>query len=294
MPPALQMGARSLIAALLVFLWCAAARQADVPGATARCWPGLVVGRALRAGVPAALLRPAAARPPRAASSSSISRPSSSRSADISALRRAARPRRSSSGLGAAFLGVVLAFSDSLVAAVARSAARRCALRRRGDRLGPDDRRSSRDRRCARAPAEKTLLYQLGVSALLGLGALARARRRGRSAASRSRSLPAFLYQAIWVAAITYVAWFALIRRLSGLAAFRLHVPDAALRRRLRRGAPERAAVAGPPRGASAGRRRHLSGEPQRRRRAGCRSAEVTHGDGATIRPAIRWRRRGG
>jgi drug/metabolite transporter (DMT)-like permease len=39
--------------------------------------------------------------------------------------------------------------------------------------------------------------------------------------------LPAFLYQAIWVAAITYVAWFALIRNYpaSALSAFTFLTP---------------------------------------------------------------------
>jgi drug/metabolite transporter (DMT)-like permease len=39
--------------------------------------------------------------------------------------------------------------------------------------------------------------------------------------------LPAFLYQAIWIAAITYVAWFALIRAypVSLLSAFTFLTP---------------------------------------------------------------------
>jgi drug/metabolite transporter (DMT)-like permease len=63
----------------------------------------------------------------------------------------------------------------------------------------------------ASAAAEKTLLYQLGVSAVLGvtLGFFLGERIDPSAAVA---VLPAFLYQAIWVAAVTYLAWFALIR----------------------------------------------------------------------------------
>jgi drug/metabolite transporter (DMT)-like permease len=59
--------------------------------------------------------------------------------------------------------------------------------------------------------AEKTLLYQLIVSAVFGFllaWAIGEQVERGLVVAV----LPAFLYQAVWVAAITYVAWFALMR----------------------------------------------------------------------------------
>jgi drug/metabolite transporter (DMT)-like permease len=63
----------------------------------------------------------------------------------------------------------------------------------------------------ARVAAEKTLLYQLGVSAALGLAlGFSLGERIDPNAASAV--LPAFLYQAIWVAVVTYIAWFALIR----------------------------------------------------------------------------------
>ncbi len=61
---------------------------------------------------------------------------------------------------------------------------------------------------------EKTLLYQLGVSApLLALAGLAVGERvEGIPSAV---SLGALVYQTVWVASITYMAWFALIVRYS-------------------------------------------------------------------------------
>jgi drug/metabolite transporter (DMT)-like permease len=63
----------------------------------------------------------------------------------------------------------------------------------------------------ARVAAEKTLAYQLAVSAVLGF-ALSFAAGERVNAGQAAAVLPAFLYQAIWVTAITYLAWFALIR----------------------------------------------------------------------------------
>ena len=77
----------------------------------------------------------------------------------------------------------------------------------------------------SRVAPEKTLLYQLGVSAVLGF-ALSAAR-RGVEPGMAVAVMPAFLYQAIWVAAITYLAWFALIRSypVSLLASFTFLTP---------------------------------------------------------------------
>ena len=73
----------------------------------------------------------------------------------------------------------------------------------------------------ARASAEKTLLYQLGVSAVFGI-VLSFVIGESVNPGLALAVLPAFLYQAIWIAAITYVAWFALIRAypVSLLSAF--------------------------------------------------------------------------
>jgi drug/metabolite transporter (DMT)-like permease len=63
----------------------------------------------------------------------------------------------------------------------------------------------------SRVAAEKTLLYQLAVSAVLGLS-LAPALGERLEPGLALAVLPAFLYQAIWVATVTYIAWFALMR----------------------------------------------------------------------------------
>ena len=128
-------------------------------------------------------------------------------------------------GLGAAFLGLVLAFRDSLVlpsremlvgdllcvgAAIAWGLT---IVLVKGSAL-------------QRVAAEKTLLYQLGVSAPVGFGlSLALGEEVDRSLAIAV--MPAFLYQAVWVACVTYVAWFALMRQYpaSLLSAFTFLTP---------------------------------------------------------------------
>jgi drug/metabolite transporter (DMT)-like permease len=77
-----------------------------------------------------------------------------------------------------------------------------------------------------RVSAEKTLLYQLVVSApLLGIGALVFGEHI--SAMPSSLTLAAFAYQTIWVVSVTFAVWFALIVRYSAarLSAFTLLVP---------------------------------------------------------------------
>jgi drug/metabolite transporter (DMT)-like permease len=206
-PPALQMGGRSLIAALLVFLWCVLRRK-PVFAADRTLWPGLAAG-ALFAGEFLALFW-------------GLRLTTASRGVLFLYLApfvvalvghfTLGEPlsARKVIGLFCAFLGLVLAFSDSL------------SLPSLGALLG--------DALClaaaifwgltivlvkgsalARVAPEKTLLYQLAVSALVGFlvaGLIGERIEPGRAMAV----LPAFLYQAIWVAAITYVAWFALIR----------------------------------------------------------------------------------
>jgi drug/metabolite transporter (DMT)-like permease len=77
-----------------------------------------------------------------------------------------------------------------------------------------------------RISAEKTLLYQLVVSApLLGIGALVLGEHI--DAMPSALALGAFAYQAVWVVGVTYVAWFALIVRYSAarLSAFTFLAP---------------------------------------------------------------------
>src|SRR5208282_5854277 len=77
-----------------------------------------------------------------------------------------------------------------------------------------------------RVSAEKTMLYQLVVSApLLAVGALVFGEHVDRT--PTVLALGALAYQAIWVVSITYVVWFALIVRYSAsrLSAFTFLTP---------------------------------------------------------------------
>jgi drug/metabolite transporter (DMT)-like permease len=77
-----------------------------------------------------------------------------------------------------------------------------------------------------RAPHEKTLLYQLVVSApMLALAALAFGERI--DALPSAVPLASLLYQTIWISSVTYVAWFALMLRYSAsrLSAFTFLTP---------------------------------------------------------------------
>jgi len=77
-----------------------------------------------------------------------------------------------------------------------------------------------------RVSAEKTMLYQLVVSApILAAGALLSGEHI--NAAPSALALGALAYQALWVVSITYVVWFALIVRYSAsrLSAFTFLTP---------------------------------------------------------------------
>ena len=78
----------------------------------------------------------------------------------------------------------------------------------------------------ARAPFEKTLLYQLLVSApLLWIAAAVFGEHVSRTPSAVA--LGALIYQTVWVVGITYLVWFALIMRYSAsrLAAFTFLTP---------------------------------------------------------------------
>ncbi len=80
--------------------------------------------------------------------------------------------------------------------------------------------------RLNRVSAEKTMLYQLVVSApLLTLAALAIGERI--QAAPSPLAVGAFVYQTVWVVAFTYVVWFGLIVRYSAtrMSAFTFLTP---------------------------------------------------------------------
>ena len=206
MPPALQLGARSVLAALLVFLWCLVRAQARCSSAT---------GRSGRASPPASssrrflaiFCRACSSPPPRAPSSSSIWRLSWSRSAGISSwasrLARASLP-----GWSLPSPACSCAFSDALALpsratcffgdVLCVGAAVLWGLTTSGQGVG-----------AAGVAAEKTLLYQLGVSAVLGLvlslaiGDVEPGLARGAA----GLPLPGDLGRGV-----TYIAWFALIR----------------------------------------------------------------------------------
>ena len=77
-----------------------------------------------------------------------------------------------------------------------------------------------------RVSAEKTLLYQLAVSApLLGIGALVFGEHV--DAMPSALALGTFAYQTFWVVSVTFVVWFALIVRYSAarLSAFTFLAP---------------------------------------------------------------------
>lgn len=221
-PPALQVGARSAVAAVLVLLWCAL-RGIPLMQRDRTLRSGLVVGALF--GIEFLLLF------------YGMQRTTASRGVVFLYLTPfvvaiaghlvlgEALNRRKLVGLVAAFLGVTLAFVDSL------SLPSREALF--GDLLCVGAAIAwgltiviIKGSPLRDAPAEKTLLYQLAVSAALGLllsAAIGETVDPGLALAV----LPAFLYQAIWVAAITYVAWFALIRQfpVSLLSAFTFLTP---------------------------------------------------------------------
>ena len=80
--------------------------------------------------------------------------------------------------------------------------------------------------RLNRVSAEKTMLYQLVVSApLLAIGALVFGERI--DAMPSALALGALAYQIVWVVSVTYVVWFALVVRYSAtrLSAFTFLTP---------------------------------------------------------------------
>jgi drug/metabolite transporter (DMT)-like permease len=206
-PPALQMGARSLVAALIVFVWCLLRRQ-PLFGRDGSLKPGIVVGLLFGAefalifwglqfttaarGVIFVYIAPFVVA---AGGHFFLGEPPS--------VRKIA-------GLAAAFLGLLVAFADKL-SLPSPAALWGDALCLAAAILWGATTIVIKGSVLARVRAEKTLLYQLAVSAVLGF-ALSLLLGEELDLGAAAAVMPAFLYQAIWVAAITYLGWFALIR----------------------------------------------------------------------------------
>jgi drug/metabolite transporter (DMT)-like permease len=207
MPPALQMGARSAVAALLVFGWCAL-RGKQLFQRDGSLWPGL--GAGLMFGTEFLLIFWALQYTTAARAVIFIYLTPFVVAVGAYFLLNEPLGPRKLVGLVCAFLGLLLAFFDklSLPSQAALFGDALCVL---AAALWAFTTILIKGSVLREVSAEKTLLYQLAVSALLGLlfGLLIGERVDFGLAVA---VFPAFLYQAVWVAAITYVAWFALMR----------------------------------------------------------------------------------
>ncbi len=207
MPPAMQMGARSLVAALLVAGWCAL-RGKPLFQADGSLWPGLSAGLLFGAEFLAIFWGLQYTTAARAViflylTPFVVALGGHFLLGEPLGLRKIV-------GLVAAFLGLLLAFFDDL-SLPSRDALFGDMLLILAAVLWGSTTVLIKGSVLREISAEKTLLYQLAVSALFGLAlSLAIGERTGLGLAIAV--LPAFLYQAVWVAAITYVAWFALMR----------------------------------------------------------------------------------
>jgi drug/metabolite transporter (DMT)-like permease len=127
-------------------------------------------------------------------------------------------------GLALAFAGVVLVFSDKLSlpgpSPVIGDVLSLCA-----GMLWAATTLVIKTSRLATASAEKTLLYQLSVSAVMALPMLLFAGPVFREVSAVP--VAALLFQAIYVVAVTYVLWFWLVRRYpaAGLSSFAFLTP---------------------------------------------------------------------
>jgi drug/metabolite transporter (DMT)-like permease len=206
-PPALQMGARSLIAAILVFLWCRL-RKKPLFESDGSLWPGILVGL-LFAGEFLALFWGIALTSASRAVIFLYLAPFVVAVAGHFLLGERLGVAKLA-GLGSAFLGVILAFADRL-SLPSESALLGDALCVAAAIFWGATIVIVKGSVLARISAEKTLLYQLGISAPVGF-ALSLLLGESVDPGLAMAVMPAFLYQAIWVATITYVVWFALIR----------------------------------------------------------------------------------
>jgi drug/metabolite transporter (DMT)-like permease len=208
MPPAFQLGARSLVAAALVFVWCLI-RGKPLFRSDGTLLPGLAAGMLFAAEFLLFFVGLQYTTASRAVVFTSLA----PFVVAVGGHLFLSEPLtgRILAGLGCALVGIIVAFSDALAIptramlfgdALCVGAAVFWGLTTvliKGSALN-------------RALAEKTLLYQLAVSAVVGF-ALSFAIGELIDTRLAIAVWPAFLYQSIWVAGITYVAWFALVRR---------------------------------------------------------------------------------
>jgi drug/metabolite transporter (DMT)-like permease len=127
-------------------------------------------------------------------------------------------------GLALAFSGVVLVFSDKL-SLPSPSAYLGDVLSIGGGMLWAATTLVIKRTRLATASAEKLLLYQLGISAIMAVPLLAFAGPVFRDVSVLP--VAALAFQAIYVVAVTYVVWFWLMRRYpaAGLSSFAFLTP---------------------------------------------------------------------
>lgn len=206
-PPVLQMGGRSLIAAILVYLWCRL-RNRRLFAADRTLLPGLAAG--LLFGVEFLLLYWGLSYTTAARGVVLLYLAPFVVALGAHFLLGERLTAVKLAGLACAFGGVVLALSDGFASASSRAilgdlmcvaAAVLWGLTTILIKASP----------LAAAPAEKTLLYQLAVSAVLGLAVAALIGEKPVPEALPG-ALPAFLFQAVWVAGISYLLWFVLVR----------------------------------------------------------------------------------
>lgn len=206
-PPVLQMGGRSLIAGVLVCLWCWLGRR-RLFAADGTLLPGLAAG--LLFGVEFLLLYWGLSYTTAARGVVLLYLAPFVVALGAHLLLGERLTAAKLSGLACAFGGVVLALSDGFSSPspsavvgdlMCVGAAVLWGLTTILIKASP----------LAAAPAEKTLLYQLAVSAVLGLAVAALIGEKPVTEALPA-ALPAFLFQAVWVAGVSYLLWFALVR----------------------------------------------------------------------------------
>lgn len=209
-PPMLQMGLRSAGACLLVLAWCAATRSGGLLARDGTLGWGLLAG--LLFGAEFLLIYFGLQWT--AASRSAVFLYTAPFFVALGARWLLPDERLGPAqwaGLGASFAGVGIALGLPHVATSAHALAGDLMILGAGALWGATT-LVIKASPLRRAPPEKVLIYQLGVSAGMGIaGALLAGE---RVAATESWGpLAALAYQTVWVAGVTYLLWFQVLRR---------------------------------------------------------------------------------